>query len=139
MEQPGNDADAPHPPTKGQPLKTFALAFCGVLLLSFSLLARQQTDRIQQVIVSLFGPPQVEMEEAYSVNPAGPSVDHSALEQLLENHVDADGWVDYESLAKSETGLQNYLDQLAAVPFEGLGRDEKMVVLINASPPPRSE
>jgi len=71
------------------------------------------------------------MRERYDEKPAGPKVDHSALDQLLKSHVDAEGWVDYGSLAGSEDQLQGYLDQIAEVSFDELGRDEKLTLLIN--------
>ncbi len=42
---------------------------------------------------ALFGPPRVALAEAYRDNPNGPRFDHSLLDQLLQAHVDADGWV----------------------------------------------
>lgn len=127
----GSDMDADQSPSKRQPLKTLALAICGVLLFALSLLANQDSDRIQRAVVSLFGPPQVEMKEQYSEKPAGPKVDHSVLDQLLRSHVDADGWINYENLSQSEAELQSYLDEIADAPFDELGRDEKLVLLVN--------
>ncbi|WP_413431684.1 VTT domain-containing protein [Crateriforma spongiae] len=127
----GEDAPAVKTSAERQPIKTLVMAASAVLLFTFSLFANQNSDRIQDSIVSMFGPPQVEMNERYGEKPAGPKVDHSALDQLLKSHVDAEGWVDYGSLAGSEDQLQGYLDQIAEVSFDELGRDEKLTLLIN--------
>lgn len=71
------------------------------------------------------------MKEQYSEKPGGPTVDHSAWDQLLKEHVDGNGWVDYQRLAQSEGVLQSYLETIAAAPFDELGRDEKLTLLIN--------
>lgn len=53
---------APSQPTHN-PAKTVGLAIAGVLMFSVALLANQNRDQIQRAIVSLFGPPAVEMKE----------------------------------------------------------------------------
>ncbi len=127
----GENALADQPSADRQPIKTLVMAASGVMLFALSLFANQNSDRIRGAIVSLFGPPQVEMKEQYDENPAGRKVDHSAFDELLKTHVDADGWVDYDSLAGSEDQLQSYLERIAAVPFDELGRNEKLTLLIN--------
>jgi len=127
----GENVLADETSTDRRPIKTVVMAVSGVLLFSLSLFANQNSDRIQGAIVSLFGPPQVELKEQYGEKPAGPKVDHSAFDQLLKSHVDAEGWVDYDSLAGSEGQLQGYLEEIAEVPFDDLGRDEKLTLLLN--------
>lgn len=125
------DNDPVAAPAKPRPLRSLAVVLGGVLLFSLSLLAQRHSGQVQRTVMSWFGPPQVEMKERYEPNPEGPRVDHLALDRLLSAHVDEDGWVDYQQLAESEAELQRYLDSLAAVPWDELGRDEKLVVLIN--------
>lgn len=80
----------------------------------------------------MFGPPRVELQETYFENPSGPTFDHSVLGALLQRHVDADGWVDDEELKCDEAKLDNYLEAGTAAPFDAMGRDQKLALLINA-------
>jgi hypothetical protein len=84
--------------------------------------------------VDMFGPPSVVMAEAYTEAPPTPAVtfDHTVLDALLRAHVDPDGWVDYEALAADTSQLDAYIATLADAPFDALGRDEKLALLINA-------
>ena len=79
----------------------------------------------------LFGPPKAELEEAYEPNPEGPSFDHSTLDELLASHVDDGGWVDYQGLRRDGEGLDRYIASVAEAPFDAMGRDEKLALLIN--------
>ncbi|XZE53455.1 VTT domain-containing protein [Planctomycetaceae bacterium SH139] len=125
-----SSVSAPSQPAH-HPANTVGLAIAGVLMLSLALLANQNSDRIQQAIVSLFGPPAVEMKEQHREKPGGPAIDHSTWDRLLKEHVDDAGWVDYRRLAQSAGELKSYLDAIAAAPFDELGRDEKLTLLIN--------
>ncbi len=87
---------------------------------------------IERWLGGLFGPPRVELKEAYVADASGPSFDHSALDTLLHQYADADGWVDYDGLKKDEAKLDEYLTAVAAAPFDALGRNEKLALLINA-------
>ncbi len=84
--------------------------------------------------VSLLGPPAVAMAEAYEEPPSDDTMvfDHSAFNDLLQKHVDADGWVDYKALLEDADTLDIYIASLADAPFDDLGRDEKLALLINA-------
>ncbi|QDU96496.1 DUF547 domain-containing protein [Lignipirellula cremea] len=83
-------------------------------------------------LTGLFGPPQVELQEAYSNDKAGPKVDHSTLDELLQTYVDEAGWVDYAGLRSREEQLDAYLQVVAKAPFADLARDDKLALLINA-------
>ncbi len=83
-------------------------------------------------IAGLLGPPGVTMREAYTENPPEPVFDHGALDALLAAHVRADGGVDYAALGRERAALDGYLAALADAPFDALGRDEKLALLINA-------
>ena len=92
---------------------------------------------LERWLGGLFGPPRLEMKEAYGDRAAdesgeAPSFDHSAFDALLHQYVDADGWVDYHGLKAEEVRLDAYLSAVAAAPFDALGRDEKLALLINA-------
>lgn len=84
------------------------------------------------IVSGLFGPPGVDLQEAYEPRPAGPSVDHSTYGELLTAHVDEAGWVDYRGLMEDEETLDRYLETVAEAPFDALGRNEKLALLINA-------
>ncbi|TWU23223.1 hypothetical protein Pla52o_27590 [Novipirellula galeiformis] len=86
----------------------------------------------ENLIVRLFGPPRVELSEAYADNAAGPSFDHAAFDSLLGRYVDAEGWVDYIGLKANVAELDAYLESIAAAPLDEMGRDEKLALLINA-------
>jgi len=80
----------------------------------------------------LFGPPVVELAEVYQDNPSGPKFDHTLMDQILHKHVAAGGWVDYAALKKNSGDLDRYIAALALAPFDPMGRDEKLALLINA-------
>lgn len=115
------------------PWRTLILVAVAAIALAGAVKALTQKDQIRQAIERLLGaPPTVASAEAYTDNPGGPTFDHSTLDALLRRHVDADGWVDYVGLQEDVEALDRYLDQLAQAPFESLGRDEKLALLINA-------
>ncbi len=80
----------------------------------------------------LFGPPTVTLAETYQDKPGGPRFDHSLFQRVVSTHVDADGWVDYARLKQNSDDLDRYIATLADAPFDKLGRDEKLTLLINA-------
>jgi hypothetical protein len=86
----------------------------------------------RDVIGGMFGPPQVAMREAYEPRPDGPVFDHSAFEAILKLHVNEKGGVDYAGLYADPEGLLAYNRSLADAPFDEMGRDEKLALLINA-------
>ncbi len=78
------------------------------------------------------GPPAATLAENYEAKPDGPHFDHSALGEVLGRFVDTDGWVDYAGLSADTSTLDRYIQTLATAPFDELGRDEKLALLINA-------
>lgn len=82
--------------------------------------------------VILFGPPPVRAHEAYAQRRSGPVFDHSLFDSLLRRYVDADGHVDYRGLEKHAAELDRYIASLARAPFDAMGRNEKLALLINA-------
>lgn len=87
---------------------------------------------VERVGMRLFGPPRVIMQEAYADEDGTTTFDHSLFDRLLRGAVDEDGWVDYEGLRRDPSDLDQYIETLAAAPFDDLGRDEKLAFLINA-------
>lgn len=83
-------------------------------------------------IGKLFGPPAVELKEAYAPAENGAAFDHSTLDGLVAKHVDERGFVDYAELEKDSAELDAYIGRLAEAAFDELGRDEKLALLINA-------
>jgi hypothetical protein len=103
-------------------------AICAAVAISVTL----NSDRIASAIKSAFGPPAVELKEAYAEKDAGASFDHSAFDRLVRKHVSEGGWVDYAGMKSDQAMLARYIDSLASAPFDDLGRDEKLALLINA-------
>lgn len=60
------------------------------------------------------------------------SFDHSDLEQVLQQHVNDEGWVDYAGLKRNRIALDAYLAKLATVRPDSLTRDERLALYINA-------
>jgi hypothetical protein len=60
-------------------------------------------------------------------------VSHAIWNELLQKHVGADGFVDYQGFIKDKAKFQQYLDLLqSAHPQASWGRDEQMAYWINA-------
>ncbi len=87
---------------------------------------------IGRFLSSLYGPPKVELHEAYERVPGGPTFDHSIYDRLVKKHVREGGWVDYEGLRAEQADLKRYIEAIGAAPFEKLGRDQKLALLLNA-------
>lgn len=125
-------AEAAEPATGPSVRRTMMLAVVAVVMVVAAVYVRSNAAAIERSLASLFGPPAVDMQEAYADQPSGPSVDHSAFDALLQSHVDQHGWVDYEGLQADELALDSYLASIAKAPFAELGRDQKLTLLINA-------
>lgn len=82
-------------------------------------------------LAALAGPPAAELKEQYERKPDGPTFDHAVLDGLLKKHVSEGGWVDYAALREDAKPLDRYIASLADAPFDELGRDEKLALLIN--------
>ncbi len=111
--------------------RTVMLAVVAIVLVAAAAYVRWNAGDIESKLASLFGPPQVEMQEAYAGSTSSSKVDHALLNQLLQQHVDRDGWVDYAALQGEEDQLDDYLATVADAPFDQLGRNEKLALLIN--------
>lgn len=85
----------------------------------------------QPRIRSLFGPPSVKLKEAYKEKPGGPTFDHFAFDGLLKKYVAEGGWVDYVGLRGESNKLDQYIASLADAPFDQMGRDERLALLID--------
>jgi hypothetical protein len=99
-----------------------------VASLALGLWAHANSDRLRYAL----GPAPVSSAEPYASAPGDASFDHSRFDALLRTHVDADGFVDYAALKDAQGELDAYVGSLDAAPFEELGRDEKLALLINA-------
>jgi len=122
-------ADHEAPPLRN----TIILAAAALVMIGAAATVYFSAATIERWLGGIFGPPRVEMKEAYAENPSGPAFDHSGFDSLLHQHVDAGGWVAYEGLQKDEARLEEYLTAIAAAPFDAMGRHEKLALLINAS------
>ena len=122
-------AGNPQLPAKpARPLSAVLLAALAVSLTVTTACAYMNPSAVSR----LFGPPMVTLAEAYTEKPSGPSIDHSSFNTLLQKYVSKDGWVNYKELAKDAAKLDAYIDSLAKVGFDELGRSEKLALLINA-------
>ncbi len=126
-ELPEKARDEPSPKKAASPASAFAMATVAGLLFASAVYAYVERDSLQR----LFGPPPVSMQEAYAAQPGGPVFDHSKFTALLAEYVDGDGWVDYAGLRSKEPELDAYVASLADAPFDAMGRDEKLALLIN--------
>lgn len=109
-------------------------ALVAVLTLSTAAYANFNAGGVKDFFRNLFGggPPKVTLTEAYKVNKDGPKFDHAMLDALLKKHVDADGFVDYKALKTDAGKLDAYLAAVAKAPFDDMGRNQKLALLINA-------
>ncbi len=110
---------------------TIILAAVALVMVGAAAYAHFSAATIERWLDGLFGPPGVELKEAYAEQAPGPAFDHSTFDLLLQQHVDADGWVDYHGLKQDEAKLDEYLTAVAAAPFDAMGRNEKLALLIN--------
>jgi uncharacterized membrane protein YdjX (TVP38/TMEM64 family) len=119
-------------PTAGWPWGATIAALLALVAGSGAVYVQMRPDTLHGLLVRLGGPPRVMLKEAYAEKPGGPTFDHHELDQLLKTHVAAGGWVDYSGLARESGRLDAYLAHLAEAPFDELGRNEKLALLINA-------
>lgn len=116
----------------GVPIKTLLLAAVALLIAIGTGIGFARQEALEQAISRLAGPAAVVMEEAYEPRPDGPTFDHSTFDEILQQHVIEGGWVDYAALAEDPQPLDEYIEAIAAAPFDAMGRDEKLALLINA-------
>lgn len=126
---------APQRPNGGEPRAAKAAAPMPVRLPVAALLvlaAGLWLDFNKAWLRSLAGPPAVPQHEAYAAAPDGAVFDHGPFDALLKRHVAEGGVVDYAGLRGDAAVLDRYLAGLADARFDGLGRDEKLALLVNA-------
>ena len=113
--------------------RTLACAAGAAALLVGAAVVQAQSDSVASWLGRLAGgPPAVDMKEKYEQDRGAPTFDHGSFTSILQRHVDEAGWVDYQGL-KDDTGpLDDYIARLAEAPFDGLDRDGKLALLINA-------
>jgi uncharacterized membrane protein YdjX (TVP38/TMEM64 family) len=127
-EQPSAERERP----AGWPWGATAAVAAALILVVLASVARANATAIQNWITGLFGPPAVTMAEVYEPKPDGPTFDHALFDEVLEAHVKPGGWVDYPALKQDRDKLDRYVASLADAPFDRLGRNEKLALLINA-------
>jgi uncharacterized membrane protein YdjX (TVP38/TMEM64 family) len=119
-------------PAAGWPWGAMIAALLALATGAGAVYVQMRPESLHGLLVRLGGPPRVLLKEAYAAKPGAPTFDHRELEELLKAHVAAGGWVDYGGLAREAGKVDAYLAHLARAPFEELGRDEKLALLINA-------
>ncbi len=121
-------ADLQSGPGRHSWVKAGGLATVAVVIFFLGISVQLRADWLTQ----WFGPPKVTMTEAYAPKPSGPTFDHSRLDRILKRYVDANGGVDYSGLAENPKPLLEYNASLEDAPFDKMGRNEKLALLINA-------
>jgi uncharacterized membrane protein YdjX (TVP38/TMEM64 family) len=135
---PSTEEEVQHAPGNGVRLRgTVMLAAVALVMVGAAVTLAANATAFERWLTGLFGPPRVELKEAYGAvgvggDEAGASFDHSKFDALLRQYVDADGWVDYAGLQADQARLDAYLATVADAPFDAIGRDEKLALLINA-------
>lgn len=104
----------------------------GLLVVALAVSVLLQPGGLRGVLVRALGPPQVVLKEVYASRPEGPAFDHTAFDVLLLEFVDERGFVDYAALGRRRDELDRYLDALSRAPFDAMGRNERLALLINA-------
>ena len=102
------------------------------LMLAAAVGAFLNKKTLKTSLSGIAGPPAVQMKESYLAKTDGPSVDHSAFNELLQKHVDEDGFVDYEGFKADSEALDQYIDSLGEASIKELGRNHRLATLINA-------
>ncbi|MBI1903709.1 MAG: VTT domain-containing protein [Planctomycetia bacterium] len=121
-----------HVERKGWPWGTTITALIALAALSAAAFVKFNPDLLRQWLTSSLGPPSVILREAYEEKPDGPTFDHATLDDLLKSHVDEDGWVDYQGLKQDAVKLDAYIQRVANAPFDEMGRNQKLALLLNA-------
>ena len=125
-EQSQEDTPVTPKPARRTVTAAYALVALSVVVLAGCAYANQD------LLKGMFGPPEAQLTEAYAEKPAGPSFDHSAFNNLLGKYVNDAGGVNYAGLMTERKTLQAYIDRIAKAPFDDMGRDQKLALLINA-------
>lgn len=128
----GEDEERRDRPAGGWPRGAMIAALGAVVAVSVAGYTLVRPEALQGLLFRLGGPPQVTLREAYAERPGGPTFDHGEFDSLLKTHVAPGGWVDYQGLSRDEAKLDAYLARLTEAPFDELGRDEKLALLLNA-------
>ncbi len=117
--------EASQPPSA---LGAAVFAAISLLLFSSALYAYQNRDALEGWLL----PPEVALHEAYEGEAGSAAFNHGLFDEVLREYVDDEGFVAYAALAENSAGLDAYIAELADAPFERLGRDGKLALLINA-------
>jgi len=112
--------------TRGRKILYVVAAFAIAIIIGCAYLSQDT------LINTLFGPPAVEMTEAYESKPDGPAFDHGAFDTLLRKYVNENGGVDYAGLQEDREQLRAYIQQIGQADVDSLGRNQKLTLLINA-------
>lgn len=76
-------------------------------------------------------PPEAVLTEAHQTQGTA-AFSHAQFDKVLQTYVDANGDVDYAGLSRDTGDLDQYITALDSAPFDQLGRDDKLALLINA-------
>jgi len=129
VDDPSGSEDDDKPVKSSSPWSAIAVALVALALVGLTVTTFVKPN----FITGLLGvPPQVTLKEAYESKPDGPSVDHALFDRVLKEHVDDAGWVDYAAIKSDPASLDTYIASLEQAPFDDLGRNEKLALLINA-------
>ena len=115
-------------PTSASRARAAALPVAALVMATLTTAVWSKQDAIR----GLFGPPAATLQESYSGKSDDTTFDHSQFDSLLRKHVSEGGWVDYEGMKADSANLDAYIASLEKAPFDKLGRDEKLALLINS-------
>ncbi|MGF1509082.1 MAG: DUF547 domain-containing protein [Myxococcota bacterium] len=85
---------------------------------------------LERWAADVFAVPSATPEEIHANQ--GADFDHGTFTRVLSEVVTEDGLVDYPKLAQDPAPLDAYLEELKAVDFSNLSRNEKLATLLNA-------
>ena len=121
----------PRPVSRPTPRRSSRRVWLALALAVGCLMASLWAFDRRESIRTAFFPPRVELAERHP--DIGSAIfHHGPFDVLLRAHVGEDGLVDYAALAKDSDALAAYVSALGAAPFNDLGRDDKLALLINA-------
>lgn len=128
QDEPADAAPKTSAPADHSSKNVWIAAFIAVFMLAGAVVAKMNQD----VLAKKFVIAKETYADSDQVQAKQAGFDHSLFDQVVKEHVDADGWVNYSAMSKNTEKLDAYMASLAAAPFDELSRDEKLTLLINA-------
>ncbi len=109
------------------------IGFLGIIVMFFLLVRGNLYESVFGALgwVKKVSGEQVNIEDVYSSDVTPP--DHSLWDELLESHVNQDGWVNYNGFKNESIKLRNYLKELGEhPPSNNWSHEEELTYWVNA-------